>query len=193
MCLANLIIITPKPSSTALDRETKEKHQSITYSHDQLLYLSKSQLCNNLTGLPPGSIKRIRELKLIEYSINHANLRNLKQVNTTFKVRNQQTKKLHWFWLKTSFHDASMKASLQPKPMYCSRDYYYSSRFNQQYEKPTPKKLQFATINTRSIKPKEDIILKTLNEYKIDLLVTTETWLKDTEDDQQWQPGSELK
>ena len=32
-----------------------------------------------------------------------------------------------------------MKASLQPKPMYCSRDYYYSSRFNQQYEKPTPK------------------------------------------------------
>ena len=31
-----------------------------------------------------------------------------------------------------------MKASLQPKPMYCSRDYYYSSRFNQQYEKPTP-------------------------------------------------------
>ena len=33
-----------------------------------------------------------------------------------------------------------MKASLQPKPMYCSRDYYYSSRFNQQYEKPTPTK-----------------------------------------------------
>ena len=31
-----------------------------------------------------------------------------------------------------------MKASLQPKPMYCSRDYYLSSRFNQQYEKPTP-------------------------------------------------------
>ena len=31
-----------------------------------------------------------------------------------------------------------MKASLQPKPVYCSRDYYYSSRFNQQYEKPTP-------------------------------------------------------
>ena len=31
-----------------------------------------------------------------------------------------------------------MKASIQPKPMYCSRDYYYSSRFNQQYEKPTP-------------------------------------------------------
>ena len=32
-----------------------------------------------------------------------------------------------------------MKASLQLQPMYCSRDYNYSSRFNQQYEKPTPK------------------------------------------------------
>ena len=30
-----------------------------------------------------------------------------------------------------------MKASLQLQPMYCSRDYTYSSRFNQQYEKPT--------------------------------------------------------
>ena len=30
-----------------------------------------------------------------------------------------------------------MKASLQLQPMYCSRDYKYSSRFNQQYEKPT--------------------------------------------------------
>ena len=37
-----------------------------------------------------------------------------------------------------------MKASLQPKPMYCSRYYYYSSRFNQQYEKPTPIKAHIA-------------------------------------------------
>ena len=52
------------PSSTTLYQRTIEKHQNITYSHDQLTYLSKSQLCNNLTGLQPGSIKRIRELKL---------------------------------------------------------------------------------------------------------------------------------
>ena len=31
-----------------------------------------------------------------------------------------------------------MKASLHIQPMYCSRDYNYSSRFNQQYEKSTP-------------------------------------------------------
>ena len=37
-----------------------------------------------------------------------------------------------------------MKASLQPKPMYYSRDYYYSSRFNQQYEKPTPNAITIA-------------------------------------------------
>ena len=31
-----------------------------------------------------------------------------------------------------------MKASLQIQPMYCSREYNCSSRFNQQYEKSTP-------------------------------------------------------
>ena len=30
-----------------------------------------------------------------------------------------------------------MKACLQIKPMYCSRDYNFTSRFNQQYEKST--------------------------------------------------------
>ena len=36
-----------------------------------------------------------------------------------------------------------MKASLQLQPMYCSRDYIYSSRFNQQYEKPTQQEGMF--------------------------------------------------
>ena len=54
------------------------------------------------------------------------------------------------------------------------------------------KKFWFATVNARSIKPREDIILKTLNEYQVDLLVTTETWLRDNEDDQQWLLGFEL-
>ena len=64
MCLANLIIITPTPSSTTLYPKTPEKNEITTYSHDQLTYLSKSQLCKNLTGLAPGSIRRIRELQL---------------------------------------------------------------------------------------------------------------------------------
>ena len=50
-----------------------------------------------------------------------------------------------------------MKASLQPKPMYCSRDYYYSSRFNQQYEKPTPEKTLFQLVLPAT---QEEVILK---------------------------------
>ena len=54
------------------------------------------------------------------------------------------------------------------------------------------KKFQFATVNTRSLKPREDIILEALNDYQIDLLVIIGTWLRDIEDDQQWLLGSEL-
>ena len=36
------------------------------------------------------------------------------------------------------------------------------------------------------------MILEALNEYQIDLLVTTKTWLRDNKDDQQWLLGSEL-
>ena len=156
MCLANLIIITPTPSSTVPYSRTIEKHETITYSHDQLTYLSKSQLCKKLIGLPPGSIRRIRDLQLNKKrikirqkktsTINHANLRNLRQVDTTNGVEQHEIKK----------------------------------------------KFHFATVNTRSIKPKEGMILEALNEYQIDLLVTTETWLRDTEDDQKWLLGSEL-
>ena len=155
MCLANLIIIQPTPSSTVQYSRATGKHDSITYSHDQLTYLSKSQLCKNLIGLPPGSIRRIRDLQLNKKrikikqkktsTINHANFRNLKQVDTTNEIEQHEIEKF-----------------------------------------------RFATVNTRSIKSKEDMILEALNEHQIDLLVTTETWLRDTNDDQQWLLGSEL-
>ena len=155
MCLANLIIIKPTPSSNVQYPRTIGKQDTITYSHDQLTYLSKSKLCKNLIGLPPGSIRRIRDLQLNKKrikikqkktsTINHANFRNLRQVDTTNEVKQHEIEKF-----------------------------------------------QFATVNTRSVKPKEDMILEALNEHQIDLLVTTETWLRDTEDDQQWLLGSEL-
>ena len=93
----------------------------------------------------PAKKKRTRIKHQKTNAINHANLRNLRQVKTTNEVKQQEIKK---FW--------------------------------------------FATVNTRSVKPREDMILKALNEYQIDLLVTTETWLRDTEDDQQWLLGLEL-
>ena len=130
------------------------KQEITTYSHSELIDLSKSQLGKNLTGLPPGPIRKIRDLRLNKKRIkirqhktkstNQANLQNLRQVITTNEVKQNEKK----FW--------------------------------------------FATVNTRSLKPREDIILKALNDYQIDLLVTTETWLRDTEDDQQWILGSEL-
>ena len=154
MCLANQIIITPTPSSTNLYHKTPEKNEITTYSCDQLIYLSESQLCKNLTGLALGSIRRIRDLRLNKKrvrikpvktrSTNQANLRNLRQVITSNEVKQHK------------------------------------------------QKLQFATVNARSIKPREGIILETLNDYQIDLLVTTETCLRDNEDDQQWLLGSEL-
>ena len=155
MCLANLIIIKPTPSPDVQYPRTIGKQDTITYSHDQLTYLSKSQHCKNLMGLPPGSIGRIRDLQLNKKkikmrqkkagTINRANFRNLRQVDTTNEVNQHVIEKF-----------------------------------------------RFATVNTRSVKPKEDMILEALNEHQIDLLVTTETWLRDTDDDQQWLLGSEL-
>ena len=157
MCLANLIVITPTPSLNNLYpkvQESNETKEITTYSCNELIDLSKSQLSKNLTGLPPGSIRKIRDLRLNKKRINlrqhktrstnQANLQNLRQVITTNEVKQHE------------------------------------------------KKFQFATVNTRSLKPRKDIIFKALNDYQIDLLVTTETWLRDTEDDQQWILGSEL-
>ena len=97
MCLANLTIITPTPSSTIVYPKTPEKNKITTYSCDQLIYLAKSQICNNLTGLARGSIRRIRDLWLNKKGIrikhqnirstSQANLRNLRQVITTNEVK----------------------------------------------------------------------------------------------------------
>ena len=48
-----------------------------------------------------------------------------------------------------------MKASLQLQPMYCSRDYNCSSRFNQQYEKPTQERRGLVQLK----KEKDRIVL----------------------------------
>ena len=67
MCLANLTVITPTPSLNNLYpkvQESNETKEITTYSCNELIDLSKSQLSKNLTGLPPGSIKKIRDLRL---------------------------------------------------------------------------------------------------------------------------------
>ena len=65
MCLANLIVITPTPSLINLYPKAQESNvtkEITTYSHNELIGLSKLQLSKNLIGLSPGSIRKIRDL-----------------------------------------------------------------------------------------------------------------------------------
>ena len=47
-------------------------------------------------------------------------------------------------------------------------------------------------MNARSVKNKDLIISQELNDHKIDIAVITETWLKDTAEDEAWTNQSEL-
>ena len=53
-------------------------------------------------------------------------------------------------------------------------------------EVPTSKKLVIATLNARSVKNKIDLVQEFVQEYGVDVLLITETWLKDTEIDKIW-------
>ena len=105
MCLANLIVITPTPSLINLypkAQESNETKEITTYSRSELIGLSKSQLSKNLTGLLPGSIRKIRDLRQNKKRIiirqhktiptNQANLWNLRQVITTNEVKQHEKK-----------------------------------------------------------------------------------------------------
>ena len=50
-----------------------------------------------------------------------------------------------------------------------------------------------ATLNARSVRNKDHIILQELHDSNIDMAVITETWLKDTEADDSWLNQSNLK
>ena len=54
------------------------------------------------------------------------------------------------------------------------------------------KYLRIGTVNTRSIKSKQELVLETINRYNLDLLVVTETWLRNTYEDQTWVQSSEI-
>ena len=54
------------------------------------------------------------------------------------------------------------------------------------------KYLRIGTVNTRSIKKKQELVLETINTYNLDLLVVTNTQLKNTYKDQTWVQSSEI-
>ena len=52
--------------------------------------------------------------------------------------------------------------------------------------------IQIGTVNTRSIRNKTQLVLENSRLENLDFLVITETWLTDTDEDQQWLKTSEL-
>ena len=53
--------------------------------------------------------------------------------------------------------------------------------------------IRIATINTRSIKNKIELVLENSELQNLDFLVITETWLKDTNEDRAWISSSQLE
>ena len=50
----------------------------------------------------------------------------------------------------------------------------------------------FATLNARSLKSKEHFISESIEEYILDALIITETWLQKNKEDDQWIKSSKL-
>ena len=55
------------------------------------------------------------------------------------------------------------------------------------------KNMRTATLNSRSVRNKDHLIVQVLYDSNVDMAVITETWLKDTEADNSWFNQSELK
>ena len=53
--------------------------------------------------------------------------------------------------------------------------------------------IRIATVNTRSIKNKVELVLENSNLQNLDFLAVTETWLRDTDDDRAWIETSQLE
>ena len=53
--------------------------------------------------------------------------------------------------------------------------------------------VRIATVNTRSIKNKAELVLENSHLQNLDFLAVTETWLKDTDEDRAWIASSQLE
>ena len=54
------------------------------------------------------------------------------------------------------------------------------------------KNIRHGTLNTRSIKSKEELIMENVSKYKLDALIITETWLQNTGEDDTCLQASEF-
>ena len=58
--------------------------------------------------------------------------------------------------------------------------------------KETASTIKLATLNARSVKHKDEMIVNEFIKTKIDIGLLTETWFKDTPEDQAWINQSDL-
>ena len=54
------------------------------------------------------------------------------------------------------------------------------------------KNIRLGTLNARSIRSKEELIINNFNEYKLDALLITETWLQNMVDNDTWLQAREF-
>ena len=96
---------------------------------------------------------------------------------------------------KLRINKRRIKTSRRASPICCKGD-----KSNLMYVKITnnedaevEKIMRIATLNTRSVRNKDHLIVQELHNINVDMAVKTETWLKDTEAYNSWLDQSELK
>ena len=133
-----------------------ESTKQHVYTPNQLISIGKHYKNGNKPRiLPFGAIRPIRDLCL--------NKRN----------KRKYRRNLHRHLFKqTGINHKNLK-EVNYKVNYDDRDWGDCTKY-----------LGIGTVNTRSIKNKQEIVLEATNRYNLDLLVVTETWLKNTDEDQ---------
>ena len=74
----------------------------------------------------------------------------------------------------------------------CNCDNLIYATVTNKIGKETASTIKLATLNSRSVKNKDEMIVNEFIKAKIDIGLLTETWLKDTPEDQAWINQSDL-
>ena len=147
---SNFIISSPTTDAQGSRPNCTESTKQHVYTPNQLRSIGKQYKNGNKPRiLPFGTIRQIRGL--------HVNRRN----------RRKNRKYLCKHLFKQARINYKNLKEVNYKVNYDDRD----------WDDPT-KYLRIGTVNTTSIKNKQEIVLEAINRYNLNLLVVTGTWLK---------------
>ena len=175
MCLSNLIQIQTTPTTTGLSlptyTPTKNHRQACpvnslkyTYTSKQLWAIHDQANPTNLSNLPFGSIRRIRQFWLNRKppSTNRININRINKNHHTNPKR------------KADIHNLRQVPTVDINNHEAART------------------ITASTINARSLKHKENLISEEIYNSNSDITIITKTWLRDTEEDNTWTLSSEF-